>query len=260
MSVEKDSVGPGYDHAFYADLENTALPSARRIIPMLRDWFPIDSAVDAGCGDGSWLSVIRETGASRVLGLDGPWVETSQLKIDADSFRRCRIDERIETAEGERFDMAMSLEVAEHLPPARAAGFVAELCSLAPVVLFSAAIPDQGGHHHVNEQWPKYWAALFAAEGFRPVDAIRMKVWDDPDVCWWYKQNIMLFASADALEANPGLRAEAERAPAPPPALVHPEVFGQKVRGADPSFGRWLKMGPGAWARSRRKRAAKRGR
>lgn len=251
---------PGYDHAFYDDLENTALPSARRIVPMLRDWFPIRSAVDAGCGDASWLSVIAETGADRVLGLDGPWVDAAQLKIDADCFRRCRIDEALDTGGADPFDLAISLEVAEHLPPDRAPGFVAELCALAPVVLFSAAIPDQGGHHHVNEQWPAYWADLFAAQGYRAVDALRIKVWNDADVCWWYKQNILLFASERALRDNPGLAAAAEASPNPPPSLVHPDVFAQAVRQANPSFGRWLKQGGKAWNRSAAKRARKRGR
>ncbi|MEQ8830481.1 MAG: methyltransferase domain-containing protein [Alphaproteobacteria bacterium] len=251
---------PGYDHGFYADLENTALPSARKIVPMLRDWFPIRSAVDAGCGDGSWLSVILETGADRVLGLDGPWVDAAQLKIPQDSFRRCRIDEKIEADPADRFDLAVSLEVAEHLPPARAAGFVSELCALAPVVLFSAAIPGQGGHHHVNEQWPEYWADLFAAQGYRPVDTLRLTVWNDPSVCWWYKQNLMLFASDAALAGNPKLKAEADRTQIPPVPLVHPEVFGQMRRLAFPSFGRWLKQGRKAFARSAAKRKAKRGR
>lgn len=247
---------PGYDHGFYADLENTALPSARKIVPMLRQWFPIRSAVDAGCGDGSWLSVIAETGTEKVLGLDGPWVDTAQLKIGQDSFRRCRIDEKID-AGGERFDLAISLEVAEHLPAGRAAGFVKELCGLAPVVLFSAAVPGQGGHHHVNEQWPAYWADLFAKNGYHAIDAIRPAVWDDPSVCWWYKQNCLLFASTAAMEDNPSLAAAAKNGT--PMALVHPDLFGQAVRRGEPSFGKWLKQGRKAWKRSRDKRAARRG-
>jgi hypothetical protein len=47
-----------------------------------------------------------------------------------------------------RFDLAVCLEVAEHLPPERAESFIRELCDLAPVVLFSAAIPGQGGTGH----------------------------------------------------------------------------------------------------------------
>jgi len=250
---------PGYDHGFYADLENTALPSARVIVPMLKQWFPINRAVDVGCGDGSWLSVILAEGADRVLGLDGPWVDVEQMKIAPDSFRRCRIDEQIAVPMDERFDLAMSLEVAEHLPADRAPGFVQELCALAPVVLFSAAIPGQGGQHHVNEAWPDYWAELFAEQGYRVIDALRLKVWNDSSVCWWYQQNCLLFASESALLANPYLAAEHAKALTPPPALVHPEVFAQTLRRAEPSFGRWLKQGAKAWTRSREKRLSGKG-
>ena len=258
--MSEQTYNPGYDHGFYADLENTALPSARRIVPILKTWFPISSAVDAGCGDGSWLSVISELGADTVLGLDGPWVDETQLKIPKDRFRRCRIDEKIAVEPGENFDLAISLEVAEHLPDSRAASFVADLCALAPVVLFSAAIPGQGGHHHVNEQWPAYWADLFAAQGYTPVDTLRLTVWNDPTVCWWYKQNLMVFASEKALADNPTLKAEADVSVSPPVPLVHPEVFEQVQRLANPSFGRWLKQGRKAWSRSAAKRRAKRGR
>jgi SAM-dependent methyltransferase len=248
----------GYDHQFYADLEDTALPSARIIVPMLRDWMVIDSVVDIGCGDGSWLSVFKETGSAQVLGLDGPWVDQDQLKIDADSFARRALDQSLDLGD-RRFDLAMTLEVAEHLPPARAAGLVRELTAAAPVVFFSAATPDQGGAHHVNEQWPRYWADLFAQHGFKPVDAIRPRVWENPDVCWWYKQNCLLFVSREACAASPKLAALAAQSPATPPALVHPELFAQQVRLANPSLGRWLKQGRRALARSLAKRKAKRG-
>lgn len=249
--------GLGYDHQFYADLEATALPSARRIAPMLMGWMTIGSVVDVGCGDGSWLSVFRENGVCELLGLDGPWVETTQLKIPAESFARRALDETLDLG-GRRFDLAMTLEVAEHLPPARAPGLVEELTAAAPVVFFSAATPDQGGAHHVNEQWPRYWAELFAARGYRAIDAIRPAVWEDEAVCWWYKQNCLLFASDAALAANPRLRDLADASPAVPPSLVHPELFAQQVRLANPSLGRWLKQGGRALGRSLAKRRARR--
>ncbi len=246
-------VNPGYDQQFYAELEETALPSARRIVPMLLEWVPVRSAVDLGCGDGSWLSVLREHGVERVLGLDGPWVEPSQLKIPLDSFRRAQIDRPL--APNERFDLALSLEVAEHLPPERADSFVADLCALAPVVLFSAAVPDQGGTHHVNEQWPSYWAALFEKQGYRPIDAIRAAVWDDPEVHWWYRQNCVLFASGEAVAAHASLARLADQTQGALPALIHPELYRQVVRAGQPSLKKWLRQGPAAFARWRRKHA-----
>jgi SAM-dependent methyltransferase len=247
---------PGYDHSFYNDLENTALPSARIIIPMLRKWIPLQTAVDVGCGDGSWLSVVLETGGDQVLGLDGPWVDENQLKIPKAHFRRMRIDHSVDVAQNTSFDLAMSLEVAEHLPAERAPGFVDELCSLAPVVLFSAAIPGQGGHHHVNEQWPDYWAKLFARNRYLPVDALRPVIWDHPSVFWWYKQNCLIFASEEVIGNIPEF--QERQTQAAPMSLVHPDLFSQAVRRAEPSFGRWLKQGGKAWKRSQQKRNARR--
>lgn len=240
-----------YDRRFYDLLADTAQPSARAVLPLVLDLAPIASAVDLGCGNGGWLSVLHELGVEDVLGLDGDWVALDQLRIAADRFRRVRLDGPI--AVGRRFDLAISLEVAEHLPAERASDFVATLCGVAPLVLFSAAIPDQGGLNHVNERWPAYWAALFARHGYRAIDAVRPAVWDNPAVTWWYKQNILLYADPAAIAASPPLAAAAARSPAAPHALVHPELYAQAVRASRPSLGRWLRMAPAALARARAK-------
>ncbi|MDW8444469.1 MAG: hypothetical protein RML45_09315 [Acetobacteraceae bacterium] len=122
-----------------------------------------------------------------------------------------------------RFDLALSLEVAEHLPPERAAGFVADLVRLAPAVLFSAAIPLQGGTNHVNERWQAFWAGLFASHGYRAFDVIRPRVWDDPRVEPWYRQNTVLFLADGHPETE--RVAKAERDAPRPLSVVHPAVF-----------------------------------
>jgi hypothetical protein len=93
----------------------------------------------------------------------------------------------------ERFDLAISLEVAEHLPRRSASGFVRSLCQLAPIVLFSAAVPGQGGEHHVNEQWPEYWRQAFANHHFVMFDPFRPLLWHDERVAFYYRQNLFLF-------------------------------------------------------------------
>ena len=89
--------------------------------------------------------------------------------IERDLSQRITIDSK--------YDLACCLEVAEHLPPERAGSFVEDLTKLAPVVLFSAAIPGQGGDNHVNEMWQHHWARLFAKNGFRAVDYVRPMIW-----------------------------------------------------------------------------------
>ena len=241
-----------YDEEFYRDLDRTAEPSARCVLPLVRALVPIASAVDVGCGDGGWLAALRALGVEDVLGIDGPWVGMDQLKRPVANFRRATLDRPFGI--GRRFDLALSLEVAEHLPASRAAPFVAELVALAPVVLFSAAIPGQGGVNHVNEQWPAYWAGLFASHAYRTIDCLRLRLWDEADVTWWYKQNLLLFADTTTVETNPALLAAAAAGPAVPPGLVHPECFATALKAGAPPLGRWLGMAPGVLGRMVRRR------
>lgn len=64
------------------------------------------------------------------------------------------------------YDVAFSLEVAEHLPPDLGDRLVAYL-GRAPMVLFTAAHPGQRGTGHINEQPKSYWAKRFASHGLR---------------------------------------------------------------------------------------------
>jgi SAM-dependent methyltransferase len=235
-----------YDRKFYRDLDTTAEISAREIVPLALDLTGARSVIDVGCGDGGWLSVFAAHGITDILGLDGPWIDDDLLKIGRDKFQRAELGAALPI--DRRFDLAMSLEVAEHLPPEVAENFVSELTRLAPIVLFAAAIPGQGGLHHVNEQWPAYWADLFVARGYVPIDAIRMRVWENPKVTWWYKQNVLVYAARDALASYPRL-AEAASSAAPP-ALVHPDLFRNTLRAARPRIGRWIKMAPAVVRRS----------
>jgi SAM-dependent methyltransferase len=238
----------GYDRKFYRDLDTTAQTSAREIVPLLLDLITVRSVVDVGCGDGGWLSVFRANGIDDILGIDGPWIDDDLLKIDRARFTRGQLDEPLPV--DRRFDLAMSLEVAEHLAPEKADQFVAELTRLAPIVLFAAAVPGQGGVHHVNEQWPTYWSALFAARGYAPIDAIRLAVWANSKVTWWYKQNTLIYATKDAVASHPRLAGAAATTPAEPPALIHPDLFRMTLRAAQPRIGRWLKMAPDVVRRS----------
>ena len=87
-----------------------------------------------------------------------------------------------------RFDLVLCLEVADHLPADSAPTLMDSLVSLGPVILFSAAIPYQGGTHHLNEQWPLYWARYFDARGYLAVDCVRNQIWQLDDVQWCYAQ------------------------------------------------------------------------
>jgi SAM-dependent methyltransferase len=143
--------------------------------PLVLQLLPVRSVVDVGCGDGSWLAVFRELGVDEILGVDGEYIDREILQIPQDCFQAVDLSKPFDL--GRVFDLAISLEVAEHLPSESAPVFVESLTRAAPLVLFSAAIPFQGGVHHVNEQWPDKWAGLFRGHDYVPVDFLRKRIW-----------------------------------------------------------------------------------
>jgi SAM-dependent methyltransferase len=212
-----------YSPEFFEKLREGARRSARAVIPAVLEYVRPASVIDVGCGTGAWLSAFREAGVEDVWGIDGAYVDVEHLEIPPERFLARDLARPF--GMGRRFDLVLSLEVAEHLPPESAEAFVRSLAGLGPVVLFSAAAPYQGGTHHVNERWPAYWASRFEAAGLLPVDCLRLRFWVDEDVEWWYAQNLMFYVDRRELERYPRL-AEARRAVPPvPPSLVHPRRF-----------------------------------
>lgn len=212
-----------YPPGFYAERHLRTVDAARRVVrPTIALLPSIESVVDFGCGVGSWLSVFKENGAS-VMGLDGPWVPEEYLSIPNESFRRCNLAEPIDL--GRRYDLAISLEVAEHLPGTSASIFVENLVRHSDFILFSAAIPYQGGSGHINEQWPSYWCRLFLKQGYRPIDLIRLQIWHDEHIPYFYRQNICLYATENRL-ADLSIGHELlNLLPELPMDIVHPERF-----------------------------------
>jgi SAM-dependent methyltransferase len=182
------------------------------------------SIVDVGCGTGSFLSVFKKNGVREVLGVDGDWAKPD---LAPGEFQPADLSKPL--ALNRRFDLVMSLEVAEHLEPSSADAFVRSLVGLGSVVLFSAAIPYQGGTGHKNEQWPDYWVARFAREGYELVDCLRARLWNNREVEWWYAQNIFLYVERERLAAMRREHPELD-APGLPLRLPHPENYVAQVK------------------------------
>ena len=210
-----------YTKSFYEEIRDGSLRSAEVVVPLALRLVAARSVVDVGCGDGTWLSVFRKCGVEDITGIDGDYIPRELLQIPEDRFEDVDLAKPFHL--GRVFDLAVCLEVAEHLPPECAVGFIESVANLAPAVLFSAAIPKQGGNHHINEQWPDYWATLFGERGFLPVDCVRKQVWQNDAVEFWYAQNTLLFVQANLLETSAALKAEFERTNANQLCVVHPK-------------------------------------
>ena len=182
-------MGTHYGPGFFEWIRVSASASAEIVVPLVCDLIGPSSVVDIGCGTGDWLDAFARNGARDHLGVDESYGDHTTIA----EAHFVAADLRVPCSIGRTFDLAMSLEVAEHLPVERSTGFVADLVKLAPVVMFSAAVPGQGGEHHVNEQWQSWWADIFALHGYAAQDVIRPLIWNDDRVASWYRQNTILY-------------------------------------------------------------------
>ena len=231
-----------YDENFFRDLEKGSLQSAKEIVPLVVEFLRPASVVDVGCGTGAWLSVFKEQGIGNILGVDGDYVNLGFMLISKEAFQSHDLTRPLII--NKKFDLVVSLEVAEHLPSNYAETFIDSLTSLGSVVMFSAAIPYQGGQNHVNEQWQNYWRKLFNKKGYEAVDFIRKKVWDNPKVGTWFAQNTILYVHRDYMEANSTIKEEWGNNSFPL-SVVHPKNYESYVLLNNMGLMRTLKAMPG---------------
>lgn len=191
-----------YNDSFYEIINDGSTQSAVIVVPLILEAFKgkIKTVLDVGCGQGTWAKVFENNGCS-VTGFDGSYIDRNKLLIE--DF--CEVDLNEEFMCHPRVDLAVSFEVAEHLSPERAEGFVKNLCEASDRVVFSAAIPRQGGTGHVNEQWQSYWIELFEAQGYSVSGKLRNQIWNDDRVESWYRQNIIVAVKNDIVLKYPVL-------------------------------------------------------
>lgn len=212
-----------YNQAFFDEMDEPNFVSARIVAPTVLEFIRPKSVVDVGCGRGLWLKAFLEQGVKDVAGYDGDYVELDKLAFPKASFHAVDLEKPITLDRS--FDLAVCLEVGEHLSDSVSDELVKTLTAFAPVVLFSAAIPLQGGSRHINEQWPEYWMEKFAALGYVPVDCIRRKIWNDKRVSFFYAQNIFFFVRKSELSNYPKLKQEIENGNDVPLPFVHPHMY-----------------------------------
>lgn len=195
-----------YSGGFYDYIDAGSRASARTVARLLRGEVQIGSLLDVGAGHGAWAAEWMAAGVPDVLAVDGDYVARDRLAIPSDRFQPHDLSQPLDL--GRRFDLVQSLEVAEHLPADKADGFVETLTHHGDVILFSAAVPHQGGEHHVNEQPLGYWRAKFAARGYHAYDWLRPRISADAEVMPWYRYNSLIYANeAGAARLSDSIRA-----------------------------------------------------
>ena len=133
-----------------------------------------------------------------IAGYDGNNLPDDELWIPRKCIKQVDLDNIGRITPDKKYDIAMTLETAEHLHPGNEAAFVGFLCRSADFVLFSAAIPYQEGIGHIDNKPMQFWVDLFAGNGFKCFDIIRPWLIQHSDeaarVAPYYTQNILVFA------------------------------------------------------------------
>ena len=183
-----------YSSDFFDYIDAGSRASARTVARLLANEMPIASLLDVGSGHGAWAAEWMAAGLTDVVAVDGDYVKPDQLAIPRKNFVAHDLSLPLDLQR--RFELVQSLEVAEHISPEHADLFVDNLVRHGDIVLFSAAVPHQGGEHHINEQPPQYWRDRFASHGFEVFDWVRPRIVDNREVKAWYRFNILIYANA----------------------------------------------------------------
>jgi Methyltransferase domain len=193
------------------------------VLPLLQS---PKSVVDFGSGSCDWLAALRDLSPGiDCLGVDHPDVPTDAIHIPVENFIHADLSQPVNL--GRRFDLAICLEVAEHLPSSAAQTLVDSLMRHSDLVLFSAAIPGQRGKGHINLQWPLYWIERFAVGGYQCHDIVRPLIWNEPRIKHWYRQNTLLFSLSPLV-----FKTSVDWGG---PSIVHPMLYEKVVKSARPS-------------------------
>ncbi|WP_339811899.1 class I SAM-dependent methyltransferase [uncultured Imperialibacter sp.] len=195
--------------------------AASRVLPVVLEHIQPKSVLDIGCGNGSWLYQFQKLGIADISGVDSPYIDGIDLLVDREKIIKKDLGKPFDL--GKRFDLVISLEVAEHLPKESEDAFIENIVRHADTVVFSAALPHQGGQDHLNEQYPSYWAEKFAKHGYHFFDCIRKDLWNDSEIFFWYRQNIFFVANDKSTLFNSGDISS-------PFDAVHPVLFEREAK------------------------------
>ncbi len=192
LTMNKTSNIYAIDHE---EQKKTGYNSAKETIGIFSKYYQPNSIIDVGCGAGAWLKAWLDIEVKKIKGLDMYSLMSENLLISKENIEVINLNE-YQNINDEKYDLVMSLEVAEHLQQEKSENFVKLLVSFGEVILFSAAIPHQPGTEHINCQPLKFWVNLFAKEGYHCFDILRKDLMEsDTFKTWWYAQNILIFAS-----------------------------------------------------------------
>lgn len=213
---------PKYSADYYETIFENAIKSRDEIFKVLIDLGflkPGMKVLDVGCGIGEFGFEAKEKYAIDYYGVDYR-TPREKLLIENHKYAEYDLMSGSEFPWMGKFDLVICTEVLEHIDEKYAESAVQLLTKLSDTILFSAAVPGQGGHHHVNEQWQTYWAAIFAVNGFCGNQSLMISMfWNNENVDVWYRQNLVLYTKYELDSSDTNVM-----------AVVHPVMFENVIK------------------------------
>jgi len=192
-------IGPNtiYPAEYYRKRRQPAkLRCDAHIARALETHFAPNSVIDFGCGIGGLLSYFERKGVE-IRGVDGHDAAREHCIISRSDLDIRDLRQPFDA--GRRFDLAVAIELVEHIPSRYADTLVRSIVSSASDVVLTAARPGQGGRHHVNERGATYWSDKFGMEGYVRDESSEETLRElfDQHVPAFYADNLLVFSDAD---------------------------------------------------------------
>ena len=187
-----------YSEHFYKSVTSRALTASEVIANTLLQNCNPNSIIDIGAGDGSWIvTLASKSEAKRLIAVDLPGSNFESIKNSNKTIEVQTIDFEQEMIQnGEPYDLAICVEVIEHISSDRALRLLDWMSENCRAIIFSGATPGQGGTHHINEQSQSYWIGSMSKRGFIPIDNMRPQLINNKKVASYYRNNIFLYINS----------------------------------------------------------------
>ena len=189
---------PVYDEDFFNSLQKYR-PTYHFLADIIVEHLKPRSVIDWGCGCGFLLEKLLEHGITDIHGIEGSEAAISSIPKDLIPF----IDiADVLLCDAGGYDLAISIEVAEHIKEKNAAKFVNNICNSSnKYIWWTAAVPGQKGTGHVNLQPQSYWEDIFKEVGLFEPDyektyKIKQAMLQNQLLClgfYWLRDNLCIW-------------------------------------------------------------------
>ena len=189
IKYAKKYINNFYNGSLKHDLQNNQY-SACKYLKVVKQVIKINSIIDFGAGTGAWLHAAKSLGIDKLFGIEKHY----QIDIKGAKILKQNVFDKVDF----RADIAVSVEVGEHILPEKSSTFIDVITSSSDIVIFGAANTHQSGDAHINCREVGFWKNLFKNRGFKLVDLFRQQFWNCRKINKAYVQNIFLYVKRES--------------------------------------------------------------